>query len=144
MSASRARTPAAIFASSSSNARPITPDWAPLPACISINGQSPAACGSMLMDTGVSVMYITLPPAQSAGQTGSLMPGTDVSIRVGGPQDGFDLYRFAIDDGSPLTPSGNHLRVSNDRTFVNTSFHLLNGYDMLYDADGGYVGFRRR
>ena len=120
------------------------PDWAPLPACISINGQSPAACGSLLMDTGVSVMYITLPPSQSAGQTGSLMPGTDVSIRVGGPQDGFHLYRFAIDDGSPLTPIGNHLRVSNDRTFVNTSFHLLNGYDMLYDADGGYVGFRRR
>lgn len=121
------------------------PDWAPLPACISINRQTPAACGSILVDTGVSAMYITLPPAQAAGQTGSLAPGTEVSIRVGGPEDGFQLYSFTVGDGSPLAPDATHLRVSDARPpFVNTSFHLLNGYDMLYDADGGYVGFRRR
>ncbi|MET0868596.1 MAG: hypothetical protein ABWY35_10870 [Pseudorhodoplanes sp.] len=120
------------------------PDWEPLPACISINGQTPPACGSMLMDTGVSTMFITLPSAQAAGNAGSLPPGTDVSIGVGGPQDGFHLYRFAMGDGSLLAPDSNHLRVSETRTFVNTSFHLLNGFDMLYDAEGGYVGFRRR
>ncbi len=121
------------------------PDWAPLPACISINGQTPPACGSMLMDTGVSVMYITLPPSQAAGNSGSLSPGTEVSIRVGADGNAFDLYRFVIGDGSPLAPDGNHLRVSDERRpFVNTSYHLLNGFDMLYDADGGYVGFRRR
>lgn len=120
------------------------PDWAPLPACISINGQTPPACGSMLLDTGVSAMFITLPPSQIAGQTGSLAPGTEVSISVGGPDAGFHLYRFTVDGGSPLAPSTTHLRVSDDRTFVNTSFHLLNGFDMLYDADAGYVGFRRR
>lgn len=121
------------------------PDWVPLPACISVNRQAPAACGSILVDTGVSAMYITLPPAQAAGQTGSLSPGTEVSIRVGGPEDGFDLYGFTVGDGSPLAPDATHLRVSSARpAFVNTSFHLLNGYDMLYDADGGYVGFRRR
>ena len=121
------------------------PDWASLPACISVNRQTPAACGSILMDTGVSAMYITLPPAQAAGQTGSLIPGTEVSIRVGGPEEGFELYGFTVGDGSPLAPDATHLRVSSARpAFVNTSFHLLNGYDMLYDADGGYVGFRRR
>jgi hypothetical protein len=26
--------------------------------------------------------------------------------------------------------------------FVNTSVHFLNGFDYLYDADGGFVGFR--
>jgi hypothetical protein len=26
--------------------------------------------------------------------------------------------------------------------FVNTSLHFLNGFDYLYDADGGFVGFR--
>ncbi len=120
------------------------PDWAPLPACISINGQTPPACGTMLMDTGVSAMFIPLPPSQAQGQAGSLAPGTDVSIGVGGPESGFHLYRFTVDGGSLLAPSATHLRVSDDRTFVNTSFHLLNGFDMLYDADGGYVGFRRR
>ena len=120
------------------------PDWAPLPACISINGQTPPACGTMLMDTGVSAMFITLPPSQTQGQTGSLAPGTDVSIGVGGPDSGFHLYRFTVDGGSLLAPSATHLRVADDRTFVNTSFHLLNGFDMLYDADGGYVAFRPR
>lgn len=119
-------------------------DWAPLPACISVNGQTPPACGSMLMDTGVSVMYITLPPSQAAANSGSLAPGTELSFRVGGSESGFDLYRFVIGDGSLLAPDGNHLRVSDKRVFVNTSFHLLNGFDMLYDADGGYVGFRKR
>ena len=120
-------------------------DWSPLPACVSVNGQAPAACGSILMDTGVSAMFITLPLAQAAGQTGSLISGTEISIRVGGSADGFQLYSFTVGDGSPLAPEGTHLRVSDSRpTFVNTSFHLLNGYDVLYDADGGYVGFRRR
>ena len=26
--------------------------------------------------------------------------------------------------------------------FVNTSFHLLNGFDYLFDADRGLVGYR--
>jgi hypothetical protein len=26
--------------------------------------------------------------------------------------------------------------------FVNTSVNFLNGFDYLYDADGGFVGFR--
>ena len=77
-------------------------DWAPLPACVSVNGQTPAACGSILMDTGVSAMFITLPPAQAAGQAGSLIPGTEVSIRVGGSEDGFQLYSFTVGDGSPV------------------------------------------
>jgi len=73
------------------------------------------------------------------------IPGTEVSIRVGGSEDGFQLYSFTVGDGSPLAPEGTHLRVSDFRPpFVNTSFHLLNGYDVLYGADGGYVGFRRR
>lgn len=119
-------------------------DWSPVPACISLNGQMPPACGTMLMDTGVSVMYITLPPAQTGSATGSLPPGTDVSIRVGPAESSSELYRFKVDGGSPLAPQGTHLRVSPTRVFVNTSYRFLNGFDLLYDADGGYVGFRAR
>ncbi len=36
-------------------------DWSGISACISVNGAAPAACGSMLMDTGVTTMYLTLP-----------------------------------------------------------------------------------
>jgi hypothetical protein len=40
-------------------------DWAGTPACISVNGAQPAACGSLLMDTGVTTMYLTVPENQA-------------------------------------------------------------------------------
>jgi hypothetical protein len=123
---------------------PSLPDWSPVPACISLNGQMPPACGTLLMDTGVSAMYITLPPSQAGSATGSLPPGTDVSIRIGTADSSSELYRFKVDGDSPLAPQGTHLRVSPTRVFVNTSYRFLNGFDLLYDADGGYVGFRAR
>ncbi len=41
-------------------------DWSGIPACIAVNGAIPAACGHMLMDTGVTTMYLTLPDSQVA------------------------------------------------------------------------------
>jgi hypothetical protein len=121
--------------------QPDRPDWAATPACITLNGASPPACGSMLVDTGVGAMFMTVPPEQAQGAERTLPPGTQVAIRAGD----LDLYGFTVGDGSPLAPEGTHLRVSSEaRPFVNTSFHLLNGFDVLYDADAGYVGFRRR
>jgi hypothetical protein len=124
--------------------QPDRPDWAPVPACMSLNGQMPPACGTMLLDTGVSAMFMTVPASQAGANVGSLPSGTDVSIRVGSQPQSPELYRFEVGDESPLAPDRIHLRVAPDRVFVNTSFHLLNGFDLLYDADGGYVGFRRR
>ena len=119
-------------------------DWAGIPACIATNDTQPPACGSMLVDTGVSAMFITLPETQACGASGTLPDGTTVSIRAGTQANEQELYRFTVGDPSPLAPSAIHLRVSPDRAFVNTSVHLLNGYDVLYDADGGYAGFRPR
>ncbi|WP_342641944.1 hypothetical protein [Rhodoligotrophos ferricapiens] len=120
-------------------------DWAGIPGCISINGQTPPACGTMLVDSGVAAMFVTLPPAQAGDNEGSLPPGTTVSLQVGPAEQAQDLYSFSADDGaSSLAPSAIHLRVSPSRVFVNTSLHILNGFDVLYDADGGYAGFRQR
>ncbi|MFK8251506.1 hypothetical protein [Ancylobacter terrae] len=123
--------------------QPDRPDWQGVPACIVLNGASPPACGSMLVDTGVSAMFMTVSPAQAAGAEGSLPDGTQVSIRLGDANASSELYGFEVGGESPLAPDGTHLRVSATRAFVNTSFHLLNGFDVLYDADGGYAGFRR-
>jgi hypothetical protein len=123
---------------------PEAPDWSPVPACIAINGRMPAACGTMLVDTGVSAMFMTMPESQTGGPARQLPPGTTVSISAGPPESRFPLYDFAVGDASPLAPDAIHLNVSDERVFVNTSFHLLNGFDVLYDADGGYAGFRRR
>jgi hypothetical protein len=119
------------------------PDWSAVPACISLNGQTPPACGTMLVDTGVSSMFMTVPPEQAQGAEGSLPDGTHVSIRLGTADQSTELYSFdAGDASSAVAPDSIHLRVSSSRVFVNTSCHLLNGFDFLYDADGGYAGFR--
>ena len=133
-----------VFSFTKLSRQPNRPDWSATPACISLNGGTPRACGTMLVDTGVSVMFMTVPAAQAGSATSTLAAGTDVSIRVGTAGSSQELYRFAVDGESGLAPVRIHLRVSPERVFVNTGFHLLNGFDVLYDADGGYAGFRRR
>jgi hypothetical protein len=41
-----------------------------------------------------------------------------------------------------LTPAHLNLVSRNRAPFVNTSLRFLNGFDYLYDADGGFMGFR--
>lgn len=118
-------------------------DWAGIAACISIGGQTPAACGSMLVDTGVGDMYMTAPPGQVPATP--LPDGTSVSIALGNESASTPLYDFKVGDAAArMAPDRIFLRTSDDRTFVNTGFHFLYGFDYLYDADGGYAAFRAR
>lgn len=125
-------------------------DWAPIPACISINGAMPAACGSLLMDTGVTTMYLTVPDDQSPpdirtrdGRSPTLRTGTQVAISVPAEENATARYSFKLgDEGNPLAPAHLVLVGRARAPFVNTSVRFLNGFDYLYDADGGYVGLR--
>ena len=126
-------------------------DWGPLPACIAVDGGAPA-CGTALIDTGVSVMYLTLPADREAGpaQDGvrgsrALAQGARLSIRFGDAEAAHAPgYGFAVgDSANPAAPE----RIvtvggANRPTFVNTSVHALNAFDYLFDADAGMVGFR--
>jgi hypothetical protein len=125
-------------------------DWAATPACIAVNGAAPAACGTLLMDTGVAVMYLTVPDSQapntlltSNGLSQTLVDGTKLTISIPSEAAPQALYSFTVGDAAnPLAPA-RLILVSRVRPpFVNTSVHFLNGFDYLYDADGGYVGFR--
>ncbi|PPE81103.1 hypothetical protein C3941_04770 [Kaistia algarum] len=118
-------------------------DWAGIPACISLAGTTPPACGSMLMDTGVGDMYMSAPPSQIPAKP--LPDGTSVAISLGSAEASQPLYSFTVGDpASRLAPSRIFLSASDKRSFVNTGFHLLYGFDYLYDADGGYAAFRPR
>jgi hypothetical protein len=117
-------------------------DWSPIAACISINGATPPACGTLLVDSGVGSAFMTVPQSQTPET--ELLPGDQIAVSLPSEHGISPLYSFGVGDGSPLTPEKIHLRLSPDRTFLNTSFHILNGFDFLYDADGGYAGFRRR
>lgn len=123
-------------------------DWLGVPVCITVNGQAPGACGRALIDTGVSGMFLTLPPAQAADalqadatERETLRPGTRLSFDFGGAAD---YAIVAGDHASPVAPTRIVLNTTRPQPFVNTGLRALNGFDVLYDADGGYYGFRRR
>jgi hypothetical protein len=128
-------------------------DWSGAPACVAINDRTPAACGTILPDTGVAAMFLTIPQSQEDGSTLStgaartLTPGTKVTISMApdvSARGGIAGYSFRVGDAAdPLAPSRVTLVGQGDRPiFVNTSVHLLNGFDYLFDADKGVVGYR--
>lgn len=125
------------------------PGWSPIPACLSLGGRQPAACGTALIDTGVTSMYLTLPDSQLAGQTApnkknlpTPIPGTTLGIAFG-PNGTGPSYSFkAADKSDPAAPDGITLVNRPGRVFVNTSVRLLNRFDYLYDAEQGFAGFR--
>ncbi len=131
-------------------------DWTAAPACISLNGHMPAACGTLLPDTGSTVMFLTVPPDQQQEVviTGAprpdrriVGPGTRVTISLvpdASARGTVSEYSFVVGDAAnPLTPGRVVLLERGDQpTFVNTSLRLLNGFDYLFDADKGIVGYR--
>ncbi|MFG1184969.1 MULTISPECIES: hypothetical protein [Xanthobacter] len=131
-------------------ADPATGDWQPIPACLSLNARAPAACGTLLLDTGVSIMYLTLPPAQTDGlavpglRGGRVVAdGASLAISPGAGQPA-PAYSFTVGDRSnPVTPERVILVGRGDRPpFVNTTVRALNAFDYLFDADAGEAGFR--
>ncbi|GGF87760.1 hypothetical protein GCM10007301_54600 [Azorhizobium oxalatiphilum] len=131
---------------------PTYPDWAAAPVCISVAGKTPPACGTMLMDTGVTTMFLRMPPEQLEGQTtpnerGAPVLNTGTGIALEMPGAAGVGYSFNVGDtANPVAPLSVIL-VRADRNpgaFVNTSVRFLNRFDYLYDADGGYVAFRPR
>jgi hypothetical protein len=124
-------------------------DWSGAPACIVIDDRTPA-CGTALPDTGVAGMFLSLPASdeQAAGTGGGdrgLSSGTKVTISLapGASASGAASYSFRVGDlSNPLAPTRVTLVGRGDRpTFVNTGVHVLNGFDYLFDADKGIVGY---
>jgi hypothetical protein len=131
-------------------------DWEGAPACITIDDRAPA-CGTALPDTGVTGMFLSLPASEEEARAGSggadrgLPPGAKVTISLapeasapGVSSPSGASYSFRIGDAAnPLAPTRVTLVGRGDRpTFVNTGVHLFNGFDYLFDADKGIVGYR--
>ncbi len=120
------------------------PDWDQTPVCIAIDAAQPA-CGVALIDTGVVVMYLSVPGAPlSPGLTDgpSLRPGTRLAISLPAPTR--DAASYEITVGGPpgaLAPE-RVILVPHRGTFVNTSLRFLNGFDYLFNDSLGMVGFR--
>lgn len=129
-------------------------DWTAAPVCITLDNKLPAACGAALVDTGVTGMYITLPAELAAGKVSgngkgeqTLADGTHLAFAFPGlkPEKPVESagYAFSVGgSGNPLAPDFLVLNTVRPQPFVNTSVHFLNGFDYLYDADAGMVGYR--
>lgn len=127
-----------------------TGDWSPTPACLALDARTPPACGTLLLDTGVTTMFLTLPDAQTLGLE-ELDPrgervvadGVPLAVRPG-PRAGAPAYGFTVGDrADPVAPEGVILVGGGTRApFVNTTVRALNAFDYLFDADAGEVGFR--
>lgn len=124
----------------SAASRPGAPEWSTPTMTVSVDGV--AGDGTILMDTGINYMFLS-PPAGTRLEPGTRAPaGTKIAIFLPdrrSPQPAF--YDFTVGArGNPLQPE--KVEVVRDRgVFVNTGRMFLEGFDYLYDAAGGYVGY---
>jgi autotransporter-associated beta strand protein len=132
------------------------PEWVLAPASVSVNGRT--GNGAVLSDTGVTGMYVTPPPGASiktqpivgGAECGNncAAPGTLVQVFMPGKANPIAAYGFTVgvnggkQASNPLSPSFVSVDESSGTTFVNTTVNFFNGYDYLYDAVNGFVGYR--
>lgn len=124
-------------------------DWKAPQACIRLD-DGPEACGHVLVDTGVTRMFMAIPSDRLAGHNSgsTLSPGVRVAITFGEPTGAGERPAYGFIVGGPATPvAPTDVVLSGDGrrpTFVNTGVHLLNRYDIGFDAEGGRFGYRPR
>ena len=115
------------------------PEWSAAPLTVSVDGVT--GTGTMLPDTGINYMFLSPPPGSSLARGERVPPGTRIDISLpdqGGPGA---FYQVSVGDhGNPMQPQ--RVVVVNDAgVFVNTGRMFFEGFDYLYDAVGGYVGY---
>lgn len=132
------------FATVALGRSPVSPDWNQARGCVTVGRDATPACGTVLMDTGVSRMFLAVPPDRVVSLGGAtLRTGTQVRIAIPDATAPRAGYGFAAGDrANPLAPESVVL-VPRPTPFVNTSVRFLNGFDVMFDADRGLVGYRR-
>jgi hypothetical protein len=140
MSAERTRGFAFIKLASNPASRPGVPEWSATPMAVSVDGVT--GNGTVLVDTGINYMFLS-PPEGTRLERGRRAPeGSRITLFMPdqrNPQPAY--YGFTVGSrGNPMHPE--RVEVVHDRgVFVNTGRMFLEGFDYLYDAAGGYVGF---
>ncbi|MFO1082335.1 MAG: hypothetical protein U1E23_17115 [Reyranellaceae bacterium] len=116
------------------------PQWQAATLTVAVDGA--AGDGTLLMDTGIDYMFLS-PPEGSGLVHGRAAPrGTRLEIWLPDVRQARARYAFTVGERrNPLEPE--RVEVVRDRgVFVNTGRLFLEGFDYLYDAAGGWVGYR--
>ena len=124
----------------SAASRPGVPEWSAAPMAVSVDGV--IGDGTILMDTGINYMFLSAPDGTRLEHGTRAPAGTKIAVYLPdrrSPQPAF--YAFTVGErANPLRPE--KVEVVRDRgVFVNTGRMFLEGFDYLYDAAGGYVGY---
>jgi hypothetical protein len=140
MSAERTRNFAFVKLAPSASSRPGAPAWSTTPMTVTVDGVG--GQGTVLVDTGINYMFLS-PPEGTRLQRGMRAPnGTRIGVFIPNQRNPPAVY-YGFTAGArdnPMHPE--RVEVVHDRgVFVNTGRMFLEGFDYLYDAAGGYVGF---
>jgi len=123
-------------------------DWLGAPACYGFPGKLgyTRMCGTLLVDTGLASMIVSRAPSLRPPDIRSSIPdGTGIEIAAPAFEQPVMHYRFSVGDPGPLSPTSiRWSSAAGNAAFVNTGRKVIRGYDYLYDAKCGRVGFRAR
>ena len=125
------------------------PEWMSAPMTVSVNGIS--GTGTVLMDTGVGIAYLSPPVGSSVGpliacpSTGlpqCAPSGTVVTLYLPDQSAPVAVYSFVVGQSdNPLRPDG-VVMVNGSAVSLNTSRYFLGGLDLIYDEADGLIGYR--
>jgi hypothetical protein len=129
-------------------------DWPEASICVAVD-QSPCIPGRVLIDTGISQMYLTvtsqvpvttvLAPDLSGPKrrVPVLKDGSRVTVRFPGNDNPIAFYTFTVGDQSnPMGPAQVITSTNGTTAFVNTGRHFLRHFNVLYDAEAGLLGLK--
>jgi len=120
-----------------------TPLWQSAPAAIGVNGT--IVQGVSLVDTGVGEMFLS-PVAANPFPPGKNTIPQGVPIKIlfpalTSPQPASYQFLSQVLSG-PMAPGSIIVsNITSDLAFVNTGRNFLQGFNYLYDAVSGYVGY---
>lgn len=129
-------------------------DWTQPPVCFSFPKYGTTQyCGQMLMDTGIGSMIVNLPPDQRPTEIATADPLPDgLEIKIAAPDQSAPVmdYSFTLgDDTNPMAPTASaedpaaRWADASSIPSVNTGRHVVAGYDYMYDASCGRIGYKR-
>jgi hypothetical protein len=114
--------------------------WNAAPLAVSVDGV--LGSGTILVDTGINYMFLSPPPGTALARGMRAPVGTRIEIYLPDrrtPQPA--AYAFTVgEDRNPLQPVKVEV-VHDPEVFVNTGRLFFEGFNYLYDAVGGYVGY---
>jgi hypothetical protein len=149
---------------------PAPPCWNSAPVYFSVaygNSSTPVATatGTMLLDTGVDLMMMSMVYDAATATTGGWsenLGGATITINAPGEAGAVVNYNFQLASTSivvqqatvwpvaqsptppveaPTTFQAVNINANPGSNFVNTGINVIQGYNYLYDGQAGYVGF---